>query len=58
MHKIVGFALAVTVGNGFTVIIKVDVVEQPLLSPVSVYVVVRVGLTTTLLPVRVPGSQV
>jgi hypothetical protein len=56
---VAGFAVAVITGNGFTVIIDVDVFEQPLPSvPVTVYVVVAVGLTFTDVPARGPGVHV
>ena len=48
-----------TTGNGFTVIILVDVFVQPCaFVPVTVYVVVEVGETVTEPPVKFPGIQV
>jgi hypothetical protein len=48
--------LAVTVGNGFTVIVRVAVPTQPADDvPVTVYVVVVVGDTVTDEPDRLPG---
>lgn len=52
-------ALAVTVGRGSTVIVLVAVPVQPAAEvPVTVYVVVTVGVTTTGLPDMDPGIQV
>lgn len=50
-------AEAVTDGAGFTVMATVLVPVQPLVVPVTVYVVVDVGVTVTLLPERLPGIQ-
>jgi hypothetical protein len=48
--------LAVTVGNGLTVMVRVAVFTQPLaLVPVTVYVVVVVGDTVTDEPDKLPG---
>jgi len=45
-------------GNGFTVIVFVAVVIQPVaLVPVTVYVVVVDGVTITEVPVKLPGIQ-
>jgi hypothetical protein len=50
--------LAVTVGDGLTVIVTVEVFTQPLASvPVTVYVVVVIGDTVTDEPDRLPGFQ-
>lgn len=49
---------AVTVGGGLTATVNVPVLVQPPLVPVTVYVVLDVGETTTLLPVMLPGIQV
>lgn len=52
-------AVAVTVGEAFTVISLVEVAEQPFASvPVTVYVVVVVGETVTDVPVNDPGIHV
>ena len=54
----VGLDAAVTVGLS-TVKLKVAVFEQPLLlTPVTVYMVVEVGVTVTKDPVCAPGFQV
>lgn len=51
--------LTVTGVTGLTEIVIVDVLLQPMLfTPVTVYVVVVVGATRMLLPVRLPGIQV
>ena len=50
-------AVAVTVGDGLTVISCVVVDEQPEV-PVTVYVVVVVGETTTEVPLSDPGIHV
>ena len=48
--------LAVTVGDGLTLTVTVEVFTQPLASvPVTVYVVVVVGDTVTLEPDKLPG---
>ena len=58
VQRLVEEAPATTVGNGLTVIVTVEVFVQPLaFVPVTVYVVVLVGLTTGL-PLRLPGIQV
>lgn len=50
--------VVVTVGDGFTVIVRVEVAVQPAaLVPVTVYVVVVVGETVTGEPVNDPGIQ-
>ena len=55
----VGLATAVTVGPGVTVMTTVDDVIHPEpLSASTVYVVVVVGVTITLAPVKAPGFQV
>ncbi len=48
--------LAVTVGNGLTVMVRVAVLTQPADDvPVTVYVVVLVGDTVTDEPDKLPG---
>lgn len=47
-----------TVGDVFTVMVRVAVDVQPPLDPVTVYVVVVVGETVTDVPVRLPGIHV
>lgn len=48
----------VNAGNGLTVTVRVAVLTHPAeLVPVTVYMVVMVGLTVTLLPVKLPGIQ-
>jgi hypothetical protein len=54
----VGEAEAVTVGLGLTIRFRTCVLEQAPVTPVTVYCVVMVGETTTLLPVSDPGIQV
>jgi hypothetical protein len=54
----VGLLTDVTVGTGATLIVMVDCPVQPNVLPVTVYVVFIVGVTTTLLPLKVPGIQV
>lgn len=50
--------VAVTIGEGLTVIVTLAVAEQPAPEvPVTVYVVVAAGVTEMLLPVMLPGSQ-
>ena len=44
-----------TVGAGLTVIVLVAVPVQPPVVPVTVYVVVVVGETVTIVPVKLPG---
>ena len=54
----VALAVAVTTGNGFTVIVTVAVLVQlAALVPVTVYVVVETGETTTDAPGKFPGFQ-
>jgi hypothetical protein len=48
-------AVAVTVGVGFTVTVTCAWLEHPPLVPVTVYVVVVVGVTVTGFPLRFPG---
>ena len=43
-EQMVAVPVALTGGNGFTVIVTVEVAEQPVVVPVTVYVVVAVGL--------------
>lgn len=50
--------VVVTVGEGFTVMMRVAVAVQPADVPVTVYVVVPVGETVTVAPVSDPGIQV
>ena len=50
--------VAVTVGDGLTVMVRVAVPVQPEDVPVTVYVVVVVGETVTGLPDNAPGFQV
>jgi hypothetical protein len=61
-EHIVGGADVVTVGLGFTVTITVVFPVQPLVVPVTVYVLVTVGLAVTDVPVvalnPVPGAHV
>jgi hypothetical protein len=47
--------VVVTVGDGFTVMVRVDVLLQPVDVPVTVYVVVVVGETVTGDPLSEPG---
>jgi hypothetical protein len=49
---------ALTTGDGFTLITCVAVPLQPLLVPVTVYVVIAVGETLTVAPVSEPGIHV
>jgi hypothetical protein len=55
---IVGFANAETVGPGITFIVMVFELLQTPFEPVTVYVVVIVGVTITVAPVSPPGFQV
>jgi hypothetical protein len=57
-HIAVGLATAVMVGVGFTTNMTVEEEEHIPVVPVTVYVEVTVGLTTTLVPVIEPGIQV
>lgn len=51
-------AEAVTTGNGFTLIVSVRVFVQLPFAPVTVYVVIIVGVTTTVAPLNEPGFHV
>jgi len=52
LHIAAGLAVAVTVGNGFTVTLIDVVLLQPLAKvPVTVYIVVLVGVTVLVFPV-------
>lgn len=53
-----GAPIALIVGFEFTVIEIVFEFEHPLLVPVTVYMVLMVGLTATLDPVKAPGFHV
>jgi hypothetical protein len=57
-HIAVGLATAVTVGFGFTINVIVLVLTQAPFAPLTVYVVLVVGVTTTLGVVAPPGVQV
>jgi hypothetical protein len=58
-HIAVALLLAVIVGFAFTVIDIVSVAMQPRpLLPVTEYVVLTVGFTTTEFPVKAPGFHV
>ena len=51
LHIAAGLAVALTVGNGFTVTLTAAVPEHPaVLVPVTVYVVVELGVTVLLAP--------
>ena len=52
-----GDAVEVTVGVGFTVTVTCAVPEHPVEVPLTVYVVVVVGETTTEFPLMFPGFQ-
>jgi len=59
--QIVAFVTVVpTVGNGFTVIVLIAVLVQPVavVVPVTVYVVVVAGDTVTDVPLNPPGFHV
>ena len=58
LHIAVGLDTTIRVGPGVTLIEINEVAEQPPFAPVTVYVVLIVGVTTTLLPVNAPGFQV
>lgn len=50
---------AVTVGNGFTVTVTVFAPVHPaVVVPLTVYMVVTVGVTVTVVPLSAPGIQV
>jgi hypothetical protein len=53
-----GEAEAVSVGVGLTVTDTVCVFKHGPFAPTTVYIVVEVGVTATLLPVSEPGFQV
>jgi hypothetical protein len=58
-EQIVGLAaVAVTVGEGFTVMLTCAVEEQPEVVPVTVYVVELAGETVTGDPLIAPGFHV
>ena len=58
LHIAAGLADAVTVGNGFTVTLTVAVPVHPaVLVPVTVYVVVVLGVTVLLAPLPNPPDQ-
>ena len=58
LHIAAGLAVAVTVGNGFTVTLTVAVPVHPaVLVPVTVYVVVALGVTVLLAPLPNPPDQ-
>jgi len=58
LHIVAGLAVAVTVGNGFTVILTVAVPVHPsAVVPVTEYVVVEFGVTVLLPPVPNPPDQ-
>ena len=57
-HIAAGLADADTVGNGFTVTLTVAVPVHPaVLVPVTVYVVVALGVTVLLAPLPKPPDQ-
>jgi len=59
MQIAAGDAVAVTVGVGLTVTVTLAVLWHPFaLTPVIEYVVVAVGVTVMLAPVRLPGIHV
>ena len=58
-HIAVGLELAVTVGLNITVIAMVFVAIQPkAVVPDTVYTVLVIGLTVTVVPIEPPGFQV
>ena len=59
LQIVVAELVIVSVGNGFTVTVTVLVFVHPrVFVPVTVYIVLMAGETTTLLPVNEPGFQV
>ena len=58
IHNTVGLEVAVTVGVGFTVKETVVVFAHIPFEPVKVYIVVAVGVTTVVVPVKAPGFHV
>jgi len=54
----VGLLLAVTVGDGLTVMLTTAVDVQLPFDPVTVKIVFVVGVTTTLDPLKLPGFHV
>jgi hypothetical protein len=58
-HNTVEDALVLMTGRGFTVKLLTAVFVQPAaLVPVTVYVILVVGVALTLAPVKLPGIQV
>ena len=58
LHIAAGLAVAATDGNGFTVTLTVAVPVHPaVLVPVTVYVVVALGVTVLLAPLPNPPDQ-
>jgi len=57
-HTAAGEAMADITGLGLTVTVTVALAVQPaVIAPVTVYVVVPVGQTFTVTPLRPPGIQ-